>query len=600
MLALVLLVYTGLFIRWSLNDQVGPFLCCHHGELLSLGLQVAACRGRLSPECSKTRAQRIDDWIGEVLGVYHHATGTRSKFPLAPLFLLYLGALAAIYLVAERLAGGTAGVLIALAALTTDLFSLLPLASGPAESPAVALTLVAAYLVLTRPPGSVVVRPLLAGTTSALAIGAHHSALPGVALLAALLIAQSAGAFGTLRPGRGVSRSRWVGPLLFAAPVLLFLVATLGANPGQQEAIQWLDDPDRLLSGVRYLQGRLSSSLGWSLLWPAGLFGDGFPDGKGLIVLLLLALLSVPMAIGSPGRRLALVVPLLTAAGAAVPLVVVDRRNAAHDELVLCFLLLAAARPVGLGLSALLRAPARRLAVLVTAGVVLIALSAQWTQSRSSSVFRNLLRFDPRASRVTMAGPGPDCRRDGCQAMFAVLRTLDRCSAADSPGRGRAGWACFLGPTMPFPVSLVTGRSVEVRDEVHPAWTWWYQVERTSDLGSVPLKEIGQGEPELTLQPVLVRPSRARWERCRLLVVHEVPAHSSKADARRALGAWQRAPGTAKVQQLRVVRMGERGALRIWGLRGQEPVDHRTGPGRSRGPGARGGGGSLRGRGHNR
>ena len=207
LLVVVLAVYSLLFIRWSVADQIGAELSHAEGSLLLNSLSVAACvelDGRMTLSCLHQ-----DGFVEKLQALYVVLVGPGSSVPMLPSLLLYLLGLAAIYLCAEKLANLWAGLLATATALTTNLFSLWVLSSESPNSPSNATAMGAFALVFLAAPLGSIRLPVAAGVPMGLTVSTHWLKGYYALLLIVLLACRTIAARGRARLWSRTYLPRW-------------------------------------------------------------------------------------------------------------------------------------------------------------------------------------------------------------------------------------------------------------------------------------------------------------------------------------------------------------------------------------------------------
>ena len=485
-LVVVLVVYLGLFLRWSFNDQWGPALCCGEAELLvggvikgecwRNGLSGSACDSAIEYTRTGLEAIGYSPLMEGIQAAWLLLVGLESRAPLFALFLVYLLSLLSVYLIAERLASPLGGVWALLVALTLDLYSWCPLISGPVDCGVVVWSPIvfAPVLVLTRHRR--ILMPLLAGAAMAVTLLARWYTLwllPFSFLAVVLWYRRGArwGAKGTL-PGL----LRHVG--LYLLPLVPLLVARGPAYWSLAKSHLQRGEVQQSVGGafgVWRLLSRARLSFDWSALWPPSLLGYRVDPSWLLGALAGLALLSVPLAL-LPRRRSWRLLPVSLALVALVPLLLTFV-GGDHPEGVLVWLVVASSIPLGW---LLVRLPGTWSGHWLTGLLmllVLFGLGRQWTQDGGSLTFGRMVgRADLGGSELD---PSPvSCRGGRCAAFISALKAFQREVLADRrrlSHHWRGTGFCFHGLPPGPPYSLVTARGTcgrwrYNRSNPHPIW----------------------------------------------------------------------------------------------------------------------------------
>ena len=404
-MVLVLVWYAALFVRWNLSGPLGQGLCCHELDGMLPGMARATCLARpalkpwvkCDPEYLGSARNPGSPLFDTVVAAQVRLVGVDSPL-LLPQALLFLASLAALFLLAERLAGPAGALFALLMGVGIDLYTACPLMAGPMECTAVAFTplvLLPAYL--SRPWRSPLL-PLVAGV-----------ALAGAVLVAwhSLLVASTGGLVLLLRAIRQRPRTRGKGWTLglsvaaFVAPTVAAFWATryaefvLGrgfAEIWSRPHVSGAKTPLGMVSplGLRMLTS-LDSGLGWDGQGVTGLWSLAPSLTIGL-VLALLAVGAVPVVWGSRPRPWSKLIPLLVV-GYYFPLLAHTFAGGEHGEQVMVCALLSGSLTVGwlVGKLRIGRPATAVMALLVFLSMA--RLAEEWLPRSTSRTFSNLLSY---------------------------------------------------------------------------------------------------------------------------------------------------------------------------------------------------------------
>ena len=574
MAALVVLgIYCCLFLRWSLADEIGPAVCCHVADQVRGGLSKGICwRIPLPPyggECAVDELPYPGSPLLEPLqAAWYGAAGVDTTLPLLPTFLFFVASLLAFYFMAEKLAGGAAGLLVMLIAMTTELFALRPLAGGGYEGPACALSYAAFAITLHSRPSRSAWLPLAAGCVMALAVLARWldlMFLPPLLLLLAWRARRSWSRSGGARATGVVSLLALVGPTLVttaASRHLGFFADMVGYFHRQQLATTL-----KAHQGWELLVRKTVADLEWSALWPPSLLPWGGRSATAAaVVLLVLAAASVPAALAWPRGRMERLAPLALAVIIYLPLGAVFTAGP-HNTMVLGGLVVACGVLPGLLFARLPRAVVLA-GLAALAGLVCWSLASQWTQEKGSIIFSRLVGRRPPQPKP------PTCAGGRCREFTQALRSLQvkLLQAGRQPRWVQRGF-CTVGVPEEFPYDRLA-RGIRCGEPMtsHRFWTHsMLQVAWSEPWRLNPVKDRNRWPLAYSFCPLDRSLSRPPRDRCRWLIAFDRAQGSAgpgvgsdRARVDEALVRWDRAlPGTRRLQVVSR-RIGSRRRLRVW------------------------------------